>query len=244
MLGNLEAAGAVAGWPDLRPARRHRRPRRLRLRPTPWSRPSAGARRRRARARRAGAARRRPASWSPTKTGLHDPGQHRRGDGPVPRRPARGDQPGHRRRVRRPAGPRREWPLGPGPARASARSTAQVPLPPALGGGHERLVAADGASVRQAINDGAQGSTTSSSSVRPRNRSPSWSTWRCTTRRDRAGPRRRRSIDTAVADRLHAAGLRRPRSRRTTASAAHRRKAPLLVRLLRRGRVRGRPGSR
>lgn len=51
----------------------------------------------------------------------------------------------------------REWALGPGPAKGIREVTAQVPLPPALGGGLERLVAADGASVRQAINDGAQG---------------------------------------------------------------------------------------
>ena len=51
----------------------------------------------------------------------------------------------------------REWALGPGPAMGIREVTAQVPLPPALGGGLERLVAADGASVRQAINDGAQG---------------------------------------------------------------------------------------
>lgn len=51
----------------------------------------------------------------------------------------------------------RDWALGPGPAKGIREVTAQVPLPPALGGGLERLVAADGASVRQAINDGAQG---------------------------------------------------------------------------------------
>ncbi|WP_346623899.1 helicase-related protein [Blastococcus montanus] len=51
----------------------------------------------------------------------------------------------------------RTWALGPGPAKGIREVTAPVPLPPALGGGLERLVAADGASVRQAINDGAQG---------------------------------------------------------------------------------------
>lgn len=51
----------------------------------------------------------------------------------------------------------RTWALGPGPAKGIREVTAQVPLPPALGGGLERLIAADGASVRQAINDGAQG---------------------------------------------------------------------------------------
>ncbi|TQM11051.1 helicase-related protein [Pseudonocardia kunmingensis] len=51
----------------------------------------------------------------------------------------------------------RDWALGPGPAKGIREVTAQVRLPPALGGGLERLVAADGASVRQAINDGAQG---------------------------------------------------------------------------------------
>ena len=51
----------------------------------------------------------------------------------------------------------RAWTLGPGPAKGIREVAAQVPLPPALGGGLERLVAADGASVRQAINDGAQG---------------------------------------------------------------------------------------
>ncbi|MBO4236830.1 helicase-related protein [Pseudonocardia alni] len=51
----------------------------------------------------------------------------------------------------------RAWALRPGPAQGIREVTAQVPLPPALGGGMERLVAADGTSVRQAINDGAQG---------------------------------------------------------------------------------------
>ena len=51
----------------------------------------------------------------------------------------------------------RTWELGPGPAKGIREVTAQVPLPPALGGGLDRLIAADGASVRQAINDGAQG---------------------------------------------------------------------------------------
>ena len=51
----------------------------------------------------------------------------------------------------------RTWSLGPGPARGIREVTASVPLPPALGGGLERLIAADGASVRQAINEGAQG---------------------------------------------------------------------------------------
>lgn len=49
------------------------------------------------------------------------------------------------------------WKLGPGPAKGIRRLTAAAgqQLPPALGGKHEALVAADGASVRQAINDGA-----------------------------------------------------------------------------------------
>jgi superfamily II DNA or RNA helicase len=51
----------------------------------------------------------------------------------------------------------RTWALGAGPAKGIREVTAQVPLPPALGGGLDRLVASDGASVRQAINDGAQG---------------------------------------------------------------------------------------
>ncbi|WP_072313382.1 helicase-related protein [Agrococcus sp. Marseille-P2731] len=51
----------------------------------------------------------------------------------------------------------RTWALGPGPAKGIREVSARVPLPPALGGGLERLIAADGASVRQAINDGAQG---------------------------------------------------------------------------------------
>ena len=51
----------------------------------------------------------------------------------------------------------REWALRPGPARGIREVSAQQPLPPALGGGLERLVAADGVSVRRAINDGAQG---------------------------------------------------------------------------------------
>jgi hypothetical protein len=49
------------------------------------------------------------------------------------------------------------WSLRPGPAKGIRRITGRTPLPPALGGGAERLIAADGASVRQAINDGAQG---------------------------------------------------------------------------------------
>ncbi|MEV4615080.1 helicase-related protein [Kitasatospora sp. NPDC049258] len=49
------------------------------------------------------------------------------------------------------------WTLGPGPARGIRTVTATGLLPPALGGEQERLVAADGASVRRAINEGAQG---------------------------------------------------------------------------------------
>jgi superfamily II DNA or RNA helicase len=51
----------------------------------------------------------------------------------------------------------RDWVLGAGPAKGIRVVTAQLPLPPALGGGLDRLVAADGSSVRQAINDGARG---------------------------------------------------------------------------------------
>ena len=51
----------------------------------------------------------------------------------------------------------RTWALGPGPAKGIREVTAAVPLPPALGGGLDRLIAADGSSVRQAVNDGAQG---------------------------------------------------------------------------------------
>lgn len=49
------------------------------------------------------------------------------------------------------------WQLGPGPAKGIREVTCAVPLPAALGGSTSRLVAADGASVRQAINDGARG---------------------------------------------------------------------------------------
>lgn len=49
------------------------------------------------------------------------------------------------------------WRLGPGPAKGIRQVTARVSLPAALGGEHACLVAADGASVRQAIHDGAQG---------------------------------------------------------------------------------------
>lgn len=48
----------------------------------------------------------------------------------------------------------RTWLLGPGPAKGIREVTAAVPLPPALGSGLQRLIAADGAAVRQAINDG------------------------------------------------------------------------------------------
>lgn len=51
----------------------------------------------------------------------------------------------------------RHWALGPGPAKGIREVSSMRPLPPALGGGLERLIAADGASVRQAINDGAEG---------------------------------------------------------------------------------------
>ncbi|WP_159000922.1 helicase-related protein [Streptomyces sp. SBT349] len=47
------------------------------------------------------------------------------------------------------------WALITGPAPGLRLLTSRSPLPEALGGGHERLVAADGASVRLAINDGA-----------------------------------------------------------------------------------------
>jgi superfamily II DNA or RNA helicase len=49
------------------------------------------------------------------------------------------------------------WTLRPGPAKGIRLVTGRAPLPPALGGGLERLIAADGGSVRQAISDGAQG---------------------------------------------------------------------------------------
>ncbi|MGD1225786.1 helicase-related protein [Streptomyces krungchingensis] len=48
-----------------------------------------------------------------------------------------------------------DWQLSPGPAKGLRRVRSLRPLPEALGGDHERLVAADGASVRGAINDGA-----------------------------------------------------------------------------------------
>lgn len=49
------------------------------------------------------------------------------------------------------------WQLGPGPARGIRTVVASGLLPPALGGVRSRLAAADGASVRQAINEGAEG---------------------------------------------------------------------------------------
>ncbi|HTJ68789.1 MAG TPA: helicase-related protein [Actinospica sp.] len=49
------------------------------------------------------------------------------------------------------------WHLGPGPAKGIRRVTSTRLLPPALGGEYDALVAADGASVRQAVNDGSQG---------------------------------------------------------------------------------------
>ena len=49
------------------------------------------------------------------------------------------------------------WSLGPGPAKGIRRVAAARNLPAALGGERERLIAADGASVRQAINEGAAG---------------------------------------------------------------------------------------
>ncbi|MFE1893065.1 helicase-related protein [Streptomyces microflavus] len=50
-----------------------------------------------------------------------------------------------------------QWRLGPGPARGIRQVTSTRFLPLALGGDHQALVAADGAFVRQAINDGSQG---------------------------------------------------------------------------------------
>lgn len=50
-----------------------------------------------------------------------------------------------------------QWRLGPGPAKGIRRVNSARLLPPTLGGEHEALVAADGSSVRQAINDGSQG---------------------------------------------------------------------------------------
>ena len=47
------------------------------------------------------------------------------------------------------------WLVGPGPAKGLREVQSRRPLPEALGGGHERLIAADGASVRAAINGGA-----------------------------------------------------------------------------------------
>ncbi|MCZ7434509.1 helicase-related protein [Streptomyces sp. WMMC1477] len=49
------------------------------------------------------------------------------------------------------------WRSGPGPAKGIRHLSATRLLPPALGGTHEALVAADGSSVRKAVNDGAQG---------------------------------------------------------------------------------------
>jgi superfamily II DNA or RNA helicase len=49
------------------------------------------------------------------------------------------------------------WRLAPGPAKGIRTIIAPTTLPAALGGDQERLVAADGASVRQAINEGAKG---------------------------------------------------------------------------------------
>ncbi len=50
------------------------------------------------------------------------------------------------------------WAVGPGPAKGIRRLQARAGrLPEGLGGGHQSLVAADGGSVRQAINDGATG---------------------------------------------------------------------------------------
>jgi superfamily II DNA or RNA helicase len=49
------------------------------------------------------------------------------------------------------------WSLEPGPAKGIRRVVAATSLPAALGGERERLIAADGASVRQAINEGAEG---------------------------------------------------------------------------------------
>jgi superfamily II DNA or RNA helicase len=49
------------------------------------------------------------------------------------------------------------WTLGPGPARGIRQVTAHRLLPAALGGDRHRLLAADGASVQHAINDGAEG---------------------------------------------------------------------------------------
>ena len=47
------------------------------------------------------------------------------------------------------------WRVGAGPARGIRNVTSSTRLPPALGGSTSCLIAADGASVRQAINDGA-----------------------------------------------------------------------------------------
>ncbi|MFW6186530.1 MAG: helicase-related protein, partial [Actinomycetota bacterium] len=41
----------------------------------------------------------------------------------------------------------REWTIGPGPAKGIRKVTAPIPLPPALGGGLERRIAADGAAL-------------------------------------------------------------------------------------------------
>jgi Domain of unknown function (DUF3883)/Helicase conserved C-terminal domain len=49
------------------------------------------------------------------------------------------------------------WSVTSGPAKGIRLVSTSTPLPAPLGGDFERLVAADGASVRQAINDGAQG---------------------------------------------------------------------------------------
>ena len=49
------------------------------------------------------------------------------------------------------------WRVAPGPAKGIRTVIAPATLPAALGGEHEHLVAADGASVRQAVNEGAEG---------------------------------------------------------------------------------------
>jgi hypothetical protein len=49
----------------------------------------------------------------------------------------------------------RAWTLGPGPARGIRRLQSTTPLPLSLGGGNSRYIAADGAAVVQARNEGA-----------------------------------------------------------------------------------------
>jgi len=117
------------------------------------------------------------------------------------------------------ASPPRQAGSCPRPVTGMRRIRPPAVAAPALGGGTEALVAADGASVRQARADGASAWMRRSCSARQRRRSSSSSS---SPRHRRAGPAAgAHGLSTRLADRLHPPGLRRRNRGQRRHGAAH-----------------------